>query len=207
MKTKVEVLDVFVEKGAPDGHKIVLHGKADESPGVESGDVIVVVRQQEHKRFLRRGADLYLEEEISLADALTGFRIVVPHLDGRKLVVKSKPGEVLQPGHGGPALKGVQGEGMPFHKDPFTFGNLFLVISIRFPVALPPDVTPELRRLLGASDPDSEDNAVVEAKDGDEVEHCVAEDIDPLESSKRAEVGAEAYEEDDGDGRLQCRQQ
>merc|ERR1719183_2559312 len=103
--TSREVLEVYVEKGSPDGHKILLHGKADEMPGCQPGDVVVIVKQQEHPRFLRKGADLFLEQEISLGEALTGFRICVTHLDGRKLIVSSKPGEVLQPKQGGMALK------------------------------------------------------------------------------------------------------
>ncbi|CAJ1432046.1 unnamed protein product [Effrenium voratum] len=102
------VLEVFVEKGSPDGHKITVHGKADEAPGCEAGDLVVLVRQQEHPKFLRREADLYLQVELSLAEVLAGFRcpqidsagirasarLAVEHLDGRQLSVRSKPGEV-----------------------------------------------------------------------------------------------------------------
>merc|ERR1712176_1084151 len=106
----------------------------------------------DHSRFLRKGADLYLEQEISLAEALTGFRLCIPHLDGRKLIVSSKPGEILQPPkQGGVALKAVAGGGMPFHQDPFNFGNLFLVLSIRFPRYIDPAAAADLRALLGVS--------------------------------------------------------
>merc|ERR550525_2059769 len=100
LRTEHEVLEVFIEKGSPDGHKITFHGKADESPGCDAGDLVVIVKQQEHQRFLRKGADLYLEREVSLAEALTGFKAVVQHLDGRKWIIRSKPGEVLQPQQG-----------------------------------------------------------------------------------------------------------
>mmetsp|Transcript_11204 Transcript_11204/g.31531 ORF Transcript_11204/g.31531 Transcript_11204/m.31531 type:complete len:431 (+) Transcript_11204:117-1409(+) len=208
MRAQREVLDVFIEKGSPDGHKIVFHGKSDESPGCEPGDVVVVVRQQEHQHFMRKGADLYLERDISLAEALTGFRLVVPHLDGRKLVVRSKPGEVLQPQQGGAALKAVVGGGMPIHQDPFNFGNLFLVLSIRFPPSINPSAGAEIRRLLGA--PDAED--VHEAGYGEDVEEALAEDLDPMESAKLTRrAGAEAYEEDEHDGlggvQMGCKQQ
>uniref|UniRef100_A0A7S4SJZ4 J domain-containing protein n=1 Tax=Alexandrium monilatum TaxID=311494 RepID=A0A7S4SJZ4_9DINO len=208
MKTQREVLDVFIEKGSPDGHKITFHGKADESPGCEPGDVVVIVRQQEHAHFMRRGADLFMERDISLAEALTGFRLVVPHLDGRKMIIRSKPGEVLQPQQGGMALKAVVGGGMPIHQDPFNFGNLFLVLSIRFPPSVSPASSGELRRLLGA--PEVEESQ--EALYGDEIEEAVAEDVDPLESSKRTQrAGAEAYDEDADDGlggvQVGCKQQ
>jgi len=208
-KTVREVLDVFVEKGSPDGHKIVFHGKADECPGHEPGNFVVVVKQQEHPRFMRKGADLYMERDITLAEALTGFRLVIPHLDGRKLVVTSKPGEVLQPQHGGPALKAVRGGGMPIHQDPFNFGNLFLVLSIRFPLTIEPSAAAELRRLLGAPD-DSGGTEAETVGEGDE--EAEAEDIDPLETSKQnVKAGSgEAYDEDAEQGMgpgVQCQQQ
>jgi len=206
-KTEREVLEVFVEKGSPDGHKITFHGKADEASGCEPGDVVVVIKLQEHPRFMRKGADLYLERSVSLADALTGFRIVVQHLDGRKWVVRSAPGEVLQPTRGGVAIKAVKSGGMPIHQDPFNYGNLFLVLSIQFPTSLEPALAAELRQLLGAGGDDDED---VGEGGGEDVEHATVCDIDPLESAQQSKkVGGEAYEEDEAHGRggVPCQQQ
>lgn len=205
-KTSREVLDVFVEKGAPDGHKITLHGKADEQAGCEPGDVVVVVKQQDHPRFLRKGADLFLEQEISLGEALTGFKICVTHLDGRKLMVSSKVGEVLEPKQGGVTLKAVAGAGMPFHQDPFKYGNLFLVISIRFPRYIDPVAAGELRALLGVSDNAGDMQGI----DGTEDE-IVAVDIDPFESAKLSEAASkQAYDADEEaqmPGGIPCQQQ
>jgi len=205
LKSQREVLEVFVEKGTPDGHKIVVHGKADEAPGCEPGDVVVVVRLQDHPRFLRREADLYMQVEVSLAEALMGFRIVVPHLDGRKLLVRNTPGKVLKPKQGGLVLKGVRDGGMPIHQDPFNFGNLFLVVSIRFPDAIDLDGSGanQLQQLLG-SDPDKE-------LDDEDFEEAFAEDIEPLQSAKQSKkVPSQAYDEDDDHGSpggVECKQQ
>jgi len=203
-KTVREVLDVFIEKGSPDGHNITFHGKADEQVGSQTGDVVVIVKQQDHPKFLRKEADLYMEQDITLGEALTGFRLVIPHLDGRKLIVKSKPGEVLQPQAGGVALKAVEGAGMPIHGDPFQFGNLFLVLSITFPRTIEPSVAADLRALLGDVCPSEGDDL-----DGAEVEEVIVQDIDPLESSKKGEKKvAQAYDEDEGPpGMVQCKQQ
>mmetsp|Transcript_117882 Transcript_117882/g.234838 ORF Transcript_117882/g.234838 Transcript_117882/m.234838 type:complete len:435 (-) Transcript_117882:107-1411(-) len=195
--TQREMLEVFVEKGSPDGHKIVFHGKADERHGCEPGDVVVVIRTQDHQQFMRRGADLYVERDVSLADALTGFRLVLQHLDGRKLVIRSRPGEVLRPHSSGVALKAVRGAGMPIHQDPFNFGNLFLALTIRYPASIDPAFSSELRRLLGAPVEPGQDQAAGIA--GEEVEEAVAVDMDPLESAKQSKRanGNEAYEEDE----------
>lgn len=40
-----KVFDIEVPKGAPHGEKIVLFGEGDEMPGVEAGDVVVVVEE------------------------------------------------------------------------------------------------------------------------------------------------------------------
>merc|ERR1711953_1325861 len=70
---------------------------ADEHPDCDTGDVIFVLDEQEHKEFKRRGADLYLERKISLVEALCGFEMELTHLDGRKLLIKTQPGEIVKP--------------------------------------------------------------------------------------------------------------
>jgi len=96
-KQSREVLEVHIQKGAPDGHKIVFREKADEQPESDTGDVVFTLKQSDHKEFRRKGADLYLERTISLSEALCGFELEVTHLDGRKLLIKSSPGEVIKP--------------------------------------------------------------------------------------------------------------
>lgn len=92
-----EVLEVPVQKGAPSGHKVTFQEKSDEHPGVTPGDVIFVLNEQPHAVFKRRGADLYIEKTISLVEALCGFEMEISHLDGRTLIVKSNPGDVISP--------------------------------------------------------------------------------------------------------------
>jgi hypothetical protein len=96
-KQEREVLELHVQKGSPDGHRVVFRGKADEEPDVETGDVVFVLREQKHEVFKRKGADLFIERSISLVEALCGFEMEVTHLDGRKLLIKSAPGEVVRP--------------------------------------------------------------------------------------------------------------
>jgi len=127
MKRTTEVLEVNVQKGAPDGHKasthqrstppttaasslprqtthppspaclqIVFHNKADEIPDGDAGDVVFVLKEKPHEMFTRHGADLYIKKEISLLEALTGFEMELPKLDGRTLVLKTKPGDVTK---------------------------------------------------------------------------------------------------------------
>ena len=67
-------------------------------PDTVTGDIVFVLQQKEHPRFKRKGDDLFVEHTLSLTEALCGFRFVLTHLDGRQLLVKSNPGEVIKPG-------------------------------------------------------------------------------------------------------------
>merc|ERR1712066_1074124 len=70
---------------------------ADEHPDADAGDVVFVLKQQEHPEFKRKGADLFTERKISLVEALCGFTLELTHLDGRKLLIKTAPGEIVKP--------------------------------------------------------------------------------------------------------------
>merc|ERR1719450_1356626 len=96
-KSDREVLEVHIQKGSPDNHKVVFREMADEHPDADTGDVVFVLKEQPHADFKRHGADLYLERKISLVEALCGFEIEITHLDGRKLLIKTAPGDIVKP--------------------------------------------------------------------------------------------------------------
>ena len=82
-----ETLEVHIPKGAPDGHKISFSEKADEIPDGEAGDVVFVLQEQPHADYKRKGDDLFIERTIGLSEALCGFNMEMPSLDGRTLSV------------------------------------------------------------------------------------------------------------------------
>merc|ERR1719162_700083 len=96
-KSEREVLEVAIQKGSPDSHKVQFREMADEHPDADTGDVNFILKEQEHALFKRKGADLFVEKTISLVEALCGFSMEVTHLDGRKLLIKTSPGEIVKP--------------------------------------------------------------------------------------------------------------
>ena len=60
---------------------------------------------------------------------------MLTHLDGRKIRIKNKAGEVIKPDE----IKTVEGHGMPYHKQSYKFGNLFIAFKITFPETLKQD--------------------------------------------------------------------
>ena len=63
-----------------------------------SGDVAIKFNVEPHKRYERKGADLYIKRKVSLYEALTGTTFSVDHLDGKKLMISTAPNEVINPG-------------------------------------------------------------------------------------------------------------
>jgi DnaJ homolog subfamily A member 2 len=148
---KSTALEIQIDRGAPDGKRYTFAKESDEFPNVEPGDVVVEIVIESNKKFLRKGADLVYSIDISLIESLTGFSSIITHLDGRKILVRSRPGEILTPG----VLKTIRDAGMPFFEANHRFGNLYLAFNIIFPDKLNKDqlelikkVIPKLNRFL-----------------------------------------------------------
>ncbi|CAG5132747.1 unnamed protein product [Candidula unifasciata] len=71
---ETKILDVHLDKGMRSGQRIPFRGEGDQQPGVEPGDVIIVLQQEEHDVFTRKGNDLVMERDISLVEALCGLQ-------------------------------------------------------------------------------------------------------------------------------------
>lgn len=110
-------------------YETVYTGEGDEMPGILSGDLHIRVRIKPHKVFTRKGADLFMDKDITLLEALTGFNFDVKHLDGKNLTIASIPGDIISPND----VKTVKNKGMPFFKDSYTYGNLHIKFNIIFP--------------------------------------------------------------------------
>ncbi|XP_024911719.1 dnaJ homolog subfamily A member 2b [Cynoglossus semilaevis] len=95
---ETKLLEVHVDKGMRHGQKITFTGEADQAPGVEPGDIVLVLQEKEHEEFRRDGSDLHMVQRIGLVEALCGFQMTVTHLDQRQLLVKYPPGKIIEPG-------------------------------------------------------------------------------------------------------------
>jgi len=124
-------IDVYIERGMPDGHVIEFENQADEHPDKAAGHVMIKILTVEHLRFRRKdNHDLHIDVQLSLLEALVGFQRSIQHLDGHQVLLKKRTvtsqGEVMR----------VSGEGMPHHNYASKFGDLHVHFSITFPTAL-----------------------------------------------------------------------
>ncbi|XP_033824391.1 dnaJ homolog subfamily A member 4 [Periophthalmus magnuspinnatus] len=191
-----KILEVHIDKGMKDGQKITFHGEGDQEPGLEPGDVIIVLDQKDHPIYQRQGDDLITNMELKLVEALCGFRKTITTLDNRTLIINSAPGQVIKPND----IKCIQNEGMPIYKDPYEKGQLFVNFQIEFPEKewLPEHLMYQLERLL----PQREDVMLT-----DDMEEVDLSDVD-VQAQQRKQQG-EAYEEDEDAPRsgVQCQTQ
>mmetsp|Transcript_37305 Transcript_37305/g.96426 ORF Transcript_37305/g.96426 Transcript_37305/m.96426 type:complete len:377 (+) Transcript_37305:789-1919(+) len=120
-------LDVHVERGMSDGDSITFKAMGEHQPKKMPGDVVLKIKEREHKVFRRVGNDLHAEIEISLKEALVGFERTLTHLDGRRLMLSYD--QITHPF----GVMKIEGEGMPHRGDPTQHGSLFVKCRIAMP--------------------------------------------------------------------------
>ncbi|KAF4354066.1 hypothetical protein F8388_002466, partial [Cannabis sativa] len=130
-----KVLEVNVDKGMQNGQRITFPGEADEAPDTVTGDIVFILQQKEHPKYKRKGDDIFYEHTLSLTEALCGFQFILTHLDGRQLLIKSQPGEVVKPDQ----FKAINDEGMTMYQRPFMKGKLYIHFTVEFPDSLSPE--------------------------------------------------------------------
>ncbi len=130
-------IDVEVPAGIANGQRLRLEerGHAGE-PGARAGDLYVLVRVKEDKRFVREGDDLITALDVPAPLAALGGKLEVQTLEGTtelELEPGTQPGEVLS----------IRGKGMPA-LGRNRLGNLRVVVN----VVTPRRLSDEQRELL-----------------------------------------------------------
>ena len=133
-KIEKKTIEFVVEPGTLSNHKVTFSGLGNEHPGIEPGDVIIVIDTKPHTLFARKDNDLFIKIRISLIEALTGCSFDITHLDGRNLTIHTEKSDILglMDGKQTP-LRCVLQEGMPLLNGHGRKGNLIVAFAIDFP--------------------------------------------------------------------------
>ena len=120
--------DINIPKGVEEGHTLTIKGGGNAPIGVEgvNGDLLVVIVEAEHDKYIRRGSDLYFELEVPVLDAIMGGEIEVETIDNKKLLTKIAPGT----NHGTQIRFG--GKGMPIFGTN-RYGSMIGVVITKMP--------------------------------------------------------------------------
>lgn len=135
----------------------------------------------------------------------------ITHLDGREIVIKTRPGQIIEAevkddasGRTLPYIMLIPNEGMPSLGNPFIKGGLYVAFHINFPKSLSPEVIQQLNTLL----PDAD---IVPEYDPETVEEHYLDTADLRNFGKGgAAQNNNEYDSDDEQGgggqQVQCQQ-
>ena len=56
-----KILEVHIDKGMKDGQKITFSSEGDQEPGIEPGDIIIILDEKPHLVFRRDDMDLHMK--------------------------------------------------------------------------------------------------------------------------------------------------
>ncbi|XP_048658393.1 dnaJ homolog subfamily A member 1-like [Marmota marmota marmota] len=146
-----KILEVHIDKGMKDGQKITFHGEGDQEPGLEPGDIIIVLDQKDH--------------------AVCDLSCVSKKAQDRR---------ATQSGKGRLGAPAAEGDGAPGARDKSRQKQGKLRFGKGLPVCLPPDAAQCFTTVSEKSDGGSNrDTWIASSKREQAFEHVVKSDSSP----------------------------
>merc|ERR1712228_786214 len=139
-----KVLQINVKPGWKAGTKVTFAKEGDRIPGKTPADIAFIIRDKPHPTFKRDDSNIIYMHKLSLKEALCGCRVQVPLLNGQQKTLNLVD-EVIKP----TTVKRIQGEGLPYPKDPSRKGDLIIKFDIAFPDRLSQNSKEILSDVLG----------------------------------------------------------
>jgi molecular chaperone DnaJ len=126
---KTRKIDLKIPPGVDEGSQLRLAGQGEQiGKGGKNGDLYIVLHMKKHKKFKRRGTDLYQKIDISFPRAALGSKIDIDTIQGSeklKIPEGTESGEVFK----------LQGRGMPrLHGR--GYGDMYVEVHVKTPKRL-----------------------------------------------------------------------
>jgi len=127
---EIHQVTVSIPAGVDSGHTIRLEREGEHGDGdIIPGDLYVVVSVGKHRVFERHGEDLYMQQDIGIAEAALGASLSAPCLDG-------EAGLEIPAGSQNGSLVRLKGRGMPRLGSAKHRGDLYVVLRVVVPTGL-----------------------------------------------------------------------
>lgn len=127
-KKQDKLLTINVKPGWKAGTKITFPQEGDQGRGKIPADIVFIIRDKPHPLFKREGSDIRYTAKINLKQALCGTQIEVPTLTGSRIPLNLTR-EIVKP----TTVRRLQGQGLPYPKEPNRKGDLLVSFDIAFP--------------------------------------------------------------------------
>lgn len=137
-----KVVEIQIPPGVEDGQQMRVEGEGEEVANGVPGDLYIVLREEEHPVFERRGADLFAPLRVELMTAVEGGTTELAGPDGEPLRIKLEEG--IQSG----VVKVIEGKGLPVLGRRGLSGNLYLQVWVSTPNGLTAEQKVGLRNAL-----------------------------------------------------------
>ena len=127
-----ETIKVKIPAGVEAGMQMTVQGEghAAKNNGI-TGDLLVVIEEQEHPDFRREGSNLLYTKVISGVDAMLGCEVEIPCLDGKQKIR-------VEPGTQSGTVTRLRGKGLP-SVNSYGTGDLYVKIAVWIPKKLTKD--------------------------------------------------------------------
>lgn len=121
---------ITIPAGVEDGQVIKLKGYGNPARGNgQPGDLFITFQIQNNTSFVRKGNDLYFDQQIPLYTAILGGDVTINTLHGKlKLKVKPETQNLTK--------TRVRGKGFPVYKKDGAYGDLYVTFHVNMPTNL-----------------------------------------------------------------------
>lgn len=136
-----DTIKVKIMKGMMSNHQVIVKNAIADIRIGQRRDLVIKLQQSKHVLYTRKNADLLVELEIGLYQAILGFEKTIKYLDGAEITLRSKVGDISSHGD----IFVVHKMGMPIWRDSLTSsslssekqdcnrGNLYVKVACKFP--------------------------------------------------------------------------
>ncbi len=109
-----KVVEIHIPPGVEDGQQMRAEGEGEEVADGVPGDLYIVLREEEHPLFERRGADVFAPLRVDLLTAIEGGKVSEVRRRRHRADGCDRPGRTVGRGED-PARQGAAGAGAPAH--------------------------------------------------------------------------------------------
>ncbi|MEX0986472.1 MAG: molecular chaperone DnaJ [Bacteroidales bacterium] len=138
-----EVISINIPAGVSEGMQLKVSGKGNAPRrGGINGDLIVVIKEEQHNELMRDGNDLVYHLFLSVPQAILGETVEIPTIESRvkiKIDPGTQPGKILR----------LRGKGVP-DVNGYGKGDLLVNINVWIPKTLNADEKKVIDKLNGA---------------------------------------------------------
>ena len=140
-KIEKETIYVDIYKGIDSNEIIIVEDKGNINEHGLQGDIKIFIKIETHKIITSHGLNLVVNKDITLKDALVGFKFDVEHLNGKTYTINNTNGRVINPGYKSiidnmGMLRGDQ------------IGKLIVVFHVEFPKNLSEEQRKKLKEII-----------------------------------------------------------